>query len=191
MKLLVGLGNPGRKYAKTRHNIGFEIIDEVVKKIDNLKFKEDFNSLFAISEIDREKACIAKPQTFMNLSGNAVAALASFYKIASEDITVVHDDIDMPLGKFKIVIGSGTGGHNGVDSIISSLGTKDFWRLKVGIGRPPEGFDPADYVLGSFNEDEGTIVKKIICHAADVVREIFQNGHAAAMQKYNNSLVSS
>ncbi|MBI2092662.1 MAG: aminoacyl-tRNA hydrolase [Deltaproteobacteria bacterium] len=190
MKLLVGLGNPGRKYAKTRHNIGFAIIDAFVEKIGGFKFKEDFDSFFAISEIDNEKVCIAKPQTFMNLSGNSVAAIASFYKIAGVDITVVHDDIDMPLGKIKIVKGAGTGGHNGVDSIISNLGTKDFWRLKVGIGRPPEGFDPADYVLGGFNEDERKLVEKIICTGADVVRKIFESGHNAAMQKYNNSLVS-
>ena len=189
MKLLVGLGNPGRKYGATRHNIGFMIVDAVARLIELEISKEKFSSFFGIGKINENDVCIIKPQTFMNVSGHAVAEFAHYYKLEVENVLVVHDDMDMELGKLKIVKDSGAGGHNGVASIIDNLGTKSFWRLKIGIGRPQVEIDPSDHVLMKFSKGEREIVREILKTSSDAVMSFFKDGAEKAMQRYNNTLV--
>ncbi len=190
MKLLVGLGNPGRAYSKTRHNIGFEVVDLVAERLKIDISGSKFNSLFVISKIKNTDVCIIKPETFMNLSGDAVGAFARFYKVQNGAVLVVQDDMDMPLGRLKFVTDSGAGGHNGISSIIDHLGGKDFWRLKVGVGRPVTGRNPSDHVLEKFSKDERQVADKLIETAADAVISFYESGFEAAMQKFNGSLVS-
>jgi PTH1 family peptidyl-tRNA hydrolase len=164
MKLIVGLGNPGKEYEKTRHNIGFRILNEMA---GGFKFEKKFNA-----EIKKEKLIFAKPQTFMNNSGVAVAAIAKFYKIKPENIIVVHDDMDLAFGKIKISFGSRSAGHNGVQSIIDSLGTNEFYRIRSGIGHRPEKIPAEKYVLQKFSAPEEKEMKKIISEAVEKIKEI-------------------
>lgn len=186
MKLLIGLGNPGRKYNATRHNIGFNVVDLIADELNVEITKKKFQSLFGIGKIGENDICIVKPQTFMNLSGKAAAEFAGHYKVDVNNILVVQDDIDMPFAKIKFISKSGAGGHNGISSIIDRLGTNEFFRLKVGIGRPREGLGPADHVLDKFEADERKTVEKLIKTSAESVKEFFINGPESAMQKYNN-----
>lgn len=190
MKLIIGLGNPGRKYASTRHNVGFVAIDEFSGRFEISVKKEKFNSLFGIGSCDKIDVCIVKPQTFMNLSGEAVALFSGYYRVDGADILVVQDDIDMAFGKLKFVFDSGSGGHNGIASIIERVGNKRFWRLKIGIGRPSEGAEAAEHVLEKFLAEEKKALLKLMGVAADAVELFIKDGPEPAMQKYNNSLVS-
>ena len=154
MKLLVGLGNPGPKYETTRHNAGFLVLDQVCDK-HNLQWAgQKFSSEFAKGSIEGVSCICLKPQTFMNLSGRAVREATRFFKIAVEDIIVLHDDIDLPAGRVKARRGGGHGGHNGIRSIVSELGSGDFQRIKLGVGRPEGGPEVSDWVLGGFTDDE-------------------------------------
>ncbi|OGQ48272.1 MAG: aminoacyl-tRNA hydrolase [Deltaproteobacteria bacterium RIFCSPLOWO2_02_FULL_47_10] len=173
MRLLVGLGNPGSKYSLTRHNVGFNVIDLVAEKIEAKIAGKKFSSFFGIAKIGGQDVCIIKPQTFMNLSGSAVADFSGYYKVGTEDILVVHDDIDLPFAKTRFVSGSGAGGHNGVISIIERLGTNEFWRLKIGVGRPPDALDPADYVLEKFTGEEKLLMDKVLPASRDAVIKFF------------------
>ncbi len=190
MKLLVGLGNPGKKYLQTRHNVGFNVADLVADRSGIEVSKKKFSSLFGIGKINGIDVCILKPQTFMNLSGEAVLLFARYYKVDSQDILVVHDDIDMQFARLKFTNNSGAGGHNGVTSIIDMLGSKEFYRLKVGIGRPPENFDPADYVLHGYSKEEKPLAEQLMNVSADAVECFIVHGATEAMQKFNNTLVS-
>ena len=149
MKLIVGLGNPGDEYKKTRHNIGFMIVDEY---LGDIKYKEKYNGLYYISEINGEKVLFLKPQTYMNNSGICVRKFVDFYKIKHCDIMVVQDDLDLDLGIIKYKINSSSGGHNGIKSIIENLNGNDFFRMKVGISK--NNNDIIDYVLGNMNNSE-------------------------------------
>jgi len=171
MKLLVGLGNPGRKYETTRHNIGFKVVELVAKRAGIEIEKKKFSSFFGMGKIEESDVCVVMPQTFMNLSGEAVRDFAGYYKMAVGDILVVHDDIDLPFAKLRWSFKSGAGGHNGVSSIIEQVGTNEFHRLKLGVGRPPEAVDPVDYVLSQFKEEEKTTVEEM---KAKAVNEIFE-----------------
>ena len=157
MKIIVGLGNPGEKYKNIRHNVGFMILDEIVNKKGLFwEFSPKFESEIVIDG----DIMFVKPQTYMNNSGNAVSKIVNFYKLNLEDLTVVHDDVDLPLGSFKKQIDKNSAGHRGVEDIIEKLGSKNFWRLRVGIGKPEDKNIPVDeWVLQDFSEDE---VKKII-----------------------------
>jgi len=178
----IGLGNPGRKYDKTRHNVGFKVVDQVAEKAGiDIKDKK-FSSFFGIGKIENLDVCVVKPQTFMNLSGEAVRDFSRYYKIAPQDILLVHDDIDMPFGKLRIVCKSGAGGHNGVASAIEQTGTNEFYRLKMGVGRPVEGMDPADYVLATFDNLEQPVVQKMITTAAQAIFEFYGSGIEKAKQ---------
>lgn len=173
MKLIVGLGNPGKKYEKTRHNFGFMAIDFLREKYNAPNFKMNKKCNAEISKTD--DFIFAKPQTFMNKSGEAVAKLLSFYKLTARDITVLHDDMDIEFGKIRESVGSRAAGHNGVQSIIDSVGTQDFKRIRLGVGRPPSfakasdggpaNIPPEDYVLQNFPPEElekiPDILKKI------------------------------
>jgi PTH1 family peptidyl-tRNA hydrolase len=173
MKLIIGLGNPENQYAGTRHNIGFELLDEMRTTWDFPAFEHNkkFNAEITKGKIVGHEALLAKPQTFMNISGDAVRKLLEFYKLSLEDIIVLHDDLDIPLGKFKVATDSSSAGHNGVKSIIEMLGTQKFKRLRVGIGEEQSGapvckLNAHDFVLGKFTPAETEQIKKI---SADIL----------------------
>lgn len=185
MKTIIGLGNPGPEYAKTRHNIGFIAIDRLVKDL-NIVFKAKYQGLVAEGHIAGEHLLFLKPQTFMNLSGRSVRELVSFYKLSGEDLLVVHDDIDLPLGKIRLRNRGGAGGHNGIRSIIEELGTETFWRLKIGVNRPPEQWDTVRYVLSPFFPDELQDLDDILGRVEKAVTLWACGNYNKAMNLYNN-----
>lgn len=157
--LVVGLGNPGGQYRFNRHNVGFHVVDELSMRLGYSMFQEKWNALSLSLSLGGEKIHLVKPSTFMNLSGRAVAQYYRFFKITPDHLLVIHDDLDMTCGRIKLVKGGGAGGHNGIKSLVECLGTKDFYRLKVGIGRPGKGEVPVEipierYVLSDFSEAE-------------------------------------
>ena len=172
MKLICGLGNPGKKYDNTRHNVGFAVVDLLV---DGSEFKENWNALVAELEMHGEKTLVIKPLTFMNLSGQAVAKFVNFYKIESQDIIIVYDDIDLPLGELRFRESGGPGTHNGMKSIIHELGTQDFPRLRVGIESrgetAPEQMDLAAFVLAPFSKEEAEIIDKAVDSAVAILKK--------------------
>lgn len=153
MKVIVGLGNPGPQYTETRHNIGFLLVDLLAESYE-LAFYPKYQGLYAEGNVEGERLLLLKPQTFMNLSGRSVIEIVHFYKVLGEDLLIVHDDMDLPLGKIRLRDQGSAGGHNGIKSILAELGSEKFWRLKLGVGRPPKEWDPARYVLSSFVGDE-------------------------------------
>jgi len=185
VKLIVGLGNPGSRYELTRHNSGFLIVDQLVDKYVSSGFKEKGKVLLAEAAIGGEKVLLAKPQTFMNLSGQGVIPLAQFYKIAPADILVIYDDLDLEVGKIRLRPQGGSGGHNGIKSIIQLLGTEEFPRLKIGIGRPPANWDTADYVLSRFTSEEWSVITKVIDDGVAAAEAYLKEGIHQAMNKYN------
>ncbi|MCL4382430.1 MAG: aminoacyl-tRNA hydrolase [Patescibacteria group bacterium] len=188
MKLIVGLGNPGSKYEKTRHNLGFRVVEALAKdKIKGeVKWEEapKFSSL--ICRLTKD-VILVKPQAFMNASGEAVAKIANFYKISASDIWVVHDDVDLPLGKIKIRIGGSAAGHHGVESLIVNLGTDRFLRIRLGIGRPSRGKDAQieKYVLKTFELNETSEVKHLLKQAALALETCLQDGPEKTMNRFN------
>jgi PTH1 family peptidyl-tRNA hydrolase len=184
MKIVVGLGNPGQEYSATRHNIGFMTIDKLAERWNLSSWRDRYNA--AVAEYrGEETVLLVKPQTFMNLSGRAVVPLAAFYKVAYEDIIVVYDDLDLPAGKLRLRLKGGSGGHRGIESMIYESGKDDFCRVRIGIGRPPEGWETANYVLGRFNADEAPAITEAIGQAADAVECILKEGFNKAMNKFN------
>lgn len=184
MKIVVGLGNPGNQYKDTRHNIGFLVVDELARRWNTPSWKRRYDA-----EVSEHRAIgpvlLVKPQTFMNLSGNSVREAAKFYKTPSTDIVVIHDDLDLPAGRLRIRERGGSGGHRGIESMLSQLGADDFVRVRCGVGRPPEGWESADYVLGRFAPDEQALIKEAIDKAADAVEAILKEGTAPAMNRFN------
>ncbi|MBU3924374.1 aminoacyl-tRNA hydrolase [Patescibacteria group bacterium] len=164
MKLVIGLGNPGEKYKKTRHNTGFMAIDAAASKLQatSYKLQANFNAEISKGTIDDEKIILAKPQTFMNESGKAVRAIADYYKINTGDIIVIHDDLDIPLGKYKIARDRASAGHKGVQSIIDALGTKDFARIRIGIGVKNKKNSTEAFVLENFSQEEQKIIDEVV-----------------------------
>ncbi|MBR2743654.1 MAG: aminoacyl-tRNA hydrolase [Clostridia bacterium] len=186
MKIIAGLGNPGPKYAFTRHNAGFLLIDYISQKhgiaVDKLKFK----SLMGQGMIAGEKVILLKPQTFMNLSGEAVAAALDFYKLTTDDLIVVYDDITIPTGRMRIRPKGSDGGHNGIKSIIYLTGSDEFDRIKLGCGAPRhEDFDMVDFVLSSFSDDEKKTLFKVIENASDALSLLIRGERREAQNKYN------
>jgi len=179
MKLIVGLGNPGKEFDNTRHNIGFIAVDNF---LNNVKWKKKFASLFFSTEINNEKILFVKPQTYMNLSGYSVAKFVKFYKIEIKNILVIQDDLDLPFGKIKIKTDSTAGGHNGIDSIISALKTKQFNRLKIGIGNNKK-IDTKDYVLGNFSKAEEKEFPNILDKTKEIIEMFCENDINAVMNK--------
>ena len=157
MKLIFGLGNPGSEYANTRHNIGFIMLDDY---IGEYKWSKKFNGLYIEKNINGEKYVFVKPLSFMNLSGGVVSSFVNYYKVSYKDIIVIHDDLDLPVGKIRIKVNSSAGGHNGVKDIIKSLNTQEFMRIKVGISNN-KNIDTKDYVLGNFSKSDLKIIKDI------------------------------
>jgi len=177
MKLVIGLGNPGEKFKNTRHNIGFQIIDELIKEGDFPGFRilKKYHSLISEGFLNKEKIIAAKPQTFMNNSGRAIKALYNFHKIKIDSLIIIHDDIDLPLGKLKLQKNRGAAGHKGVESIIKELGTKNFWRIRTGI--QPKNGKPADierFVLQKFKREEQKIITEVVKQASQSVRSLIK-----------------
>ena len=185
MRCIVGLGNPGIKYAETRHNIGFILIDHLAGIFQISLAAKKWDSLIGKGYIGERQVLLAKPLTYMNRSGLAVAQILNFHKIPSPDLLVVHDDMDIPLGRIKIVRSGGSGGHNGVDSIIETLGTREFLRLKIGIGRPLPQQKPEHYVLEPFSFEEIAILKETLKKAAKASEIIVRQGIEEAMNLFN------
>lgn len=185
MKLIVGLGNPGAKYEKTRHNIGFDILDEFSKKNSINQYREKFQGLLAEGNYKGEKYYLLKPQTFMNLSGDSVSAVAKFYKILPENIVVIYDDMDLPLGKIRYRENGSSGGHNGIKSIIAHIG-ENFKRIKCGIGKPPIKDVNIDFVLGRFMKEEQPKIDDMYLNVISCVEDILKDEETQKlMQKYN------
>ena len=185
MYLIVGLGNPGQQYSGTRHNVGFMMLDYFAGK-NKLTFTDSkWKALISKATVWDESVILLKPETYMNLSGTAVAQAAHFYKLQPANIIIIHDDLDMEFGRIKLVSGGGDGGHKGIRSIIEQLGTKDFPRVKIGIGRPPSPVSPEKYVLGKFDHDEKEMIEQKLSVVLEGIRIFLQQGIAAAMTMVN------
>lgn len=184
MKVIVGLGNPGVLYQRSRHNIGFQVVDHLAKLNHILISHKRSKSLYGTGQIDTQEVVLVKPMTFMNLSGEAVKKSVHIFQAGIEDLIVIHDDMDLPFGRLRFKRRGGDGGHQGVRSIIGSMGGSNFLRLKVGIGRPPRGMDPGEYVLDDFDQIEQPRLGEILSHAADALRVMLLEGLETAMNRY-------
>ena len=185
MYLIVGLGNPEEEYAKTRHNMGFDVINKLSEKQGIKVNKNKFNSIYGTGTIEGEKVVLVKPQTYMNLSGEAVRDFKNFYKINSENIIIVYDDLDIEPGIIKIRKKGGPGTHNGMKSVVHEIQTEDFPRIRVGIGNPEYKNDLLNYILTKIPEEDYKILENSIERASDAIEEIIKNGIDSAMNKYN------
>jgi peptidyl-tRNA hydrolase, PTH1 family len=186
--LLIGLGNPGREYRDNRHNFGFMLIDQLSIRLSARGMKVQSKAIVTSATYDGRKLLLAKPQTYMNLSGQSIQGLAHFYKLPLEQILVAHDDLDLPFGTLRVRPGGGPGGQKGVASAIEQLGTKDFARLRMGIGRPPGRMDPADYVLQNFSREEMKTLLDILGRAADAALCFVTDGLEKTMNKFNGEV---
>jgi len=185
MKCIVGLGNPGRNYAKTRHNIGFMVIDELLDRNGWKLDKSKYNGVYALEHLSGDKVILLEPQTYMNLSGECIRPLMDFYDIPVEDLVVVYDDLDLPSGEVRLREKGGHGGHNGIRSMIDHFGTKDFKRVRLGIGRPKGGMAVSDYVLGTFAKDEAELVGASVKLAADACEAFLEKPFPEVMTQFN------
>ncbi len=186
MKLVVGLGNPGRKYEGTRHNIGFRVLDDLVTKLAGQKRpKQPFQADIAECALGDEKLLLVWPQTFMNLSGGSVLAAKDFYKLANDELLVLCDDFNLPLGKVRIRKAGSSGGQKGLEDIIRRLGTDEFVRLRIGIGSPPPHYETTDFVLGKFTKEEKPTMDEAVWRAVEAVQDWARDGVDRAMAKYN------
>lgn len=185
MKLIVGLGNPGKEYEDTRHNIGFKVVDFFAEHVGIRIDKDKGQALIGEFNHGGEKVWIVKPHTFMNLSGQAVGDIARWYKIKPEDILVVYDDLDLPVGVLRVRATGSAGGHKGIKSLIAHLQTEDIPRIRVGVGRPPVGIEAADYVLDDFLPAEREPIKQSVTQCAAAIRMWLDEGLLAAMNQYS------
>jgi PTH1 family peptidyl-tRNA hydrolase len=191
MKLIVGLGNPGYLYARNRHNIGFMCVSYLAKKYKIEFDRKQGHARTGIGNIGRNKVVVARPQTYMNASGEAVSALMKRLDVTPTDLVVIHDDLDLPVGKIRLRLGGSSGGHKGIDSIIAHIGTQGFYRVRVGIGRPEAENQPVKedavigYVLSDFTPDEKKIIDETIPQVSEAIALILAKGITAAMNKYN------
>ncbi|PEF09773.1 aminoacyl-tRNA hydrolase [Bacillus thuringiensis] len=186
MKLIVGLGNPGREYELTRHNIGFMAIDELAKRWNISLNEQKFKGVFGAGFVNGEKVILLKPLTYMNLSGESIRPLMDYYKIDVEDFVVMYDDLDIPVGKLRLRMKGSAGGHNGVKSTISHLGTQEFQRIRMGIDRPKNGMKVVDYVLGRFTSEEIPDVNHSIEKAVDACEEWLNKPFLQIMNTFNS-----
>jgi len=186
MLLITGLGNPGVSYSNTRHSIGFKVIDWLARDRNATGWRLKCKALVASAELEGQKIILAKPQTYMNKSGESVAGLLHWYRLSNQDLIVICDDIDLPLGRLRIRGKGGDGGHRGLRSIIDLVGSKDFIRIRFGIGRPLEpDFEIADWVLSRFFSEEEPVVEQLIEKAAQAIKTIAAEGLEKAMNAYN------
>ncbi len=183
--LLIGLGNPGREYANTRHNFGFMLVDRLVVRLNAQGMKVQSKAIVMTTAYNDYKLILAKPQTYMNLSGQSVQGLAHFYKIPNDKLMILSDDLDLPFGTIRIRASGGPGGQRGLSSILERLGRKDVPRMRLGIGRPPGRMDPADYVLQNFSKDDLQSLSEILDRAADATLTFVTDGLEKAMNQFN------
>jgi PTH1 family peptidyl-tRNA hydrolase len=186
--LIVGLGNPGRKYRLNRHNVGFMVVDQVGKMVGIELSRVQSNSLVATGIYQGRRIILAKPQTYMNLSGQAVSSLLRFYKVPLEHMLVIHDDLDLPYETLRLRPEGGSAGQKGLGSIIEKLGTEIFPRLRIGIGRPPGRMDSSDYVLEDFPPAEKEVLPELLEHAGEAVLVFIMSGIVSAMNQFNGVL---
>jgi PTH1 family peptidyl-tRNA hydrolase len=185
MRLIVGLGNPGAQYAKTRHNAGFMVIDKLAGEYGISVNKNKFDVRYGRGDIEDQAVMLAKPMAFMNRSGSPVQKLAAYFNIDSKDLIIIHDDIDLAFGRLKIKEKGGHGGHRGLKSIIQAVGEDAFVRLRIGVGRSETGSSVSDHVLGPFYDDESTLLDGILNRARDALVTILTEGPKAGMNRFN------
>lgn len=185
MKCIVGLGNPGKKYKNTRHNIGFMVIDELLQRHNWELGKTKFNGKYALEHAYGDKVILLQPQTYMNLSGESIRPLMDYYHINVEDVLVIYDDLDLPTGKIRLRQKGGHGGHNGIRSAIDHLGTKEFKRIRIGVGRPADASPIVDYVLRSFSKEQQEDVVKSIRKSADACEAWLEQPFNEVMNTFN------
>jgi PTH1 family peptidyl-tRNA hydrolase len=183
--LIVGLGNPGREYRENRHNVGFMLVDRLAVKLNARFTRLQSKALVASAVYQERKIILAKPQTFMNLSGQSVQGLMHFYKLPIENLLIAHDDLDLPVGTIRIRPDGGSAGQKGMTSILERFGTDEFARIRLGIGRPPGQMQAPDYVLQDFSNADLTVISETLSRAAEAALEFVVNGLDAAMNKYN------
>jgi PTH1 family peptidyl-tRNA hydrolase len=184
MKLIVGLGNPGKKYEGTRHNIGFDVIDFLIKKWEVPESNKKIGGIFYKTNIDNKKIILLKPQKYMNLSGIVINDFVNYYKIDINDILIIHDDLDLEFGKVKLKVNSGSGGHNGIKSIEEALNTNSYKRLKIGIGNN-KLIDSKDYVLSKFSKEEQEEKEDLLNRIYEIIIDYLQMDFDSLMNKYN------
>lgn len=186
MKLVVGLGNPGKEYEKTRHNVGFMVLDEIAKTYNFSFSKNKFQGLYGEIIINGEKVMFLKPQKYMNLSGEVIQNFLNFYKIPIKDLLIFHDDLDLPCGKIRIKQKGSSGGHNGLKDIERNIGTQEYNRVKIGIANN-KNIDTKDYVLGNFNKEEVEKINSSIKTSVNILEDFLTKNIEYLMQKYNNN----
>ena len=186
MFVIAGLGNPDKKYEKTRHNVGFDVIDAMAKKYNVELTEKKHRALCGSGYIAGQKVLLVKPQTYMNLSGESIQAILNFYKLDAErDLLVIYDDISLAPGRIRVRAKGSAGGHNGIKNIIAMTGTQGFARIKIGVGEKPQGWDLADYVLGHFSKEERALVEDAFTDAVEAAEMILMDDLAGAMNKFN------
>jgi PTH1 family peptidyl-tRNA hydrolase len=183
--LIVGLGNPGPEYARNRHNVGFLVVDELAGRAGAAFKRDRSRAQVATGHLAGLPVLLAKPMTFMNTSGRPVAALRAFYKMSTDRIVVVHDELDIPFDTIRLKLAGGDNGHNGLRSVTSALGSRDYYRVRVGIGRPPGRMDPADFVLRDFSAAERAVLPNIVDQSADATEILLGRGLAAAQNEFH------
>jgi PTH1 family peptidyl-tRNA hydrolase len=185
MKIVVGLGNPGRKYRSTRHNAGFLVVEALARDLRFDLSQEKYHAFVGKGRVGSEETVFALPQTYMNESGRSVGSILRYTNTTISDLIVVHDDLDLDLGSVRLKSGGGHGGHNGLRSIIDHVGSADFIRVRIGVGRPPAGMDTADYVLSPFLPAERPVAEDAVLRAADAVRAVILHGLTRTMNAFN------
>jgi PTH1 family peptidyl-tRNA hydrolase len=184
-RIVVGLGNPGPEYENTRHNAGFMVVDLLAENLRVTYWKDEGGAKVGIARFGEDDLVLVKPQTYMNLSGKAVSKLGRTYEVDPADIVIVHDDLDLPEETVRVKRGGGHGGHNGLRSLSDALGTGDYTRVRIGIGRPPGRQDPADYVLEPMRKETAEQLAEMVPHAAQAVLHVLEHGVDSAMREYN------
>lgn len=187
MKLIVGLGNPGRKYHATRHNVGYDVVDELARRFADGNYKQEFQGESARIAIDSQRVLLLRPTTYMNLSGSSVGRATDFYKMSADDVLVVCDDFHLPTGKLRLRAKGSSGGQKGLGDIIRRLGTEEISRLRIGVGPVTEGMDPANFVLRKFPKQQSALIEETIQRAADAATCWAESGIEEAMNRYNGS----
>lgn len=187
MKVVLGLGNPGKKYERTRHNLGFSVVDRIASENRIAVKKKKCNSLVGEWQTDRQKVLLVKPLAYMNHSGEVVGELLHRLRLSIKDLVVIHDDLDLRFGRIRIRPRGGAGGHRGIRSILEAMGEEGFFRVRVGIGRPPPGVDPTDFVLEAFSPEETSQLDQVISKAADAVQCLLEEGSQRAMERFNRA----
>ncbi|MBN2075463.1 MAG: aminoacyl-tRNA hydrolase [Dehalococcoidales bacterium] len=197
MKLIVGLGNPGRRYERTRHNLGFLCVNRLARECNIKMSKSQGKARTGKGRIAGNEVLLARPQTYMNLSGESVKLLLNKTRTETDELIVIHDDLDLPVGKIRIRFGGGSGGHRGINSIFQETGSRDFYRVRIGIGKPPrfkdnveiQEDDMIDYVLSNFTSDEKKVIEKTIPLASEAVISLIAEGLTTTMNKYNSNSI--